>query len=195
VYRDPSHFLVSRLSLTGMQSDTDGDTELSDRGGDRLSSMKRLCWLFECREESISSRINLSTVEPAKLSADRGVVRRHKGLPLPIPEPHGEIGRADDVGEEHCGDEASVRLARLVHRASLRLHAANGSVDGVQAPLVRDPFEKVSAAIVEHEARAGHEIAYGARDEHFSGLGQGGYACADRDSNAGDLAVRDFAFA
>jgi hypothetical protein len=152
VYRDSSHFLVARLSLTGMQSDTDGDTELTDRGGDRLSSMKRLRRLFERREESISSRINLSTVEPAKLSADRGVVGRHKSLPLPVPEPHGEICRADDVGEEHRGDEASVRLAGRVHRASLRLHAANGSVDGVQAPLVRDPLGKVSAAIVEHEA-------------------------------------------
>jgi hypothetical protein len=78
-----------------------------------------LRWLFERREESISGRIDLLTSEPAKLSANRGVVRSHQRLPFPIPKPQGEIGRPDDVSEEHRGDESPVRLASLVHRASL----------------------------------------------------------------------------
>ena len=74
VYGDSLHLLVSGLGLTGMQADTDRDTELGDRRHDRLGGTKRLRWLFERREEPISCCIHLSTTEPAKQPANRGVV-------------------------------------------------------------------------------------------------------------------------
>lgn len=124
VNRDSLQLLLSGLGLTRMQADTDRETELSDRRHDRLSSMKRLRWLLERREESIPSRVNLSAMEPAKLSANRGVVGNQQLLPLPIPEFHGKIRRPDDVGKEHRGDESPIRMASLIHRPSLRFRMA-----------------------------------------------------------------------
>ena len=64
-----------------------------------------------------------------------------------------------------------------------------------QAPRLRYAFEVVLAAIPEPKIRACDEILDRARYEHLARFGERCDACPDRDCDAGDLAVGDFALA
>src|SRR5262249_44565952 len=66
---------------------------------------------------------------------------------------------------------------------------------GVQSPFAGHPSEGVKAAVSEPKGRAGHEILYGARHEHFAGHGAGGYAGADMDGDSANVVVHDLALA
>src|SRR5438874_63109 len=59
----------------------------------------------------------------------------------------------------------------------------------VQSPLAGDAFELMRSAILEGEPRAGDEISDRPRDQDFSRPCGGSDACANRDGDAGHLAV------
>src|SRR5207302_8312853 len=58
-----------------------------------------------------------------------------------------------------------------------------------------DPLELANSAVLELEAGACDEVTHGARDENVARTGLGGDARADRDGDAGHLAVEQRAFA
>jgi len=60
-----------------MQARSDRDAQLGDRRDNRISGANRLGGLTKRSEEPVAGGIDFSTTEPAQLSADRGVVRRH----------------------------------------------------------------------------------------------------------------------
>jgi hypothetical protein len=102
VYGNAGDFLIGGLSLSNVQAHPDRDAQLPDCRDDRLGCTNRLGRLVEGGEEPVSSGIDLSTMEPMELSANRSVVRRHKSLPRPIPEADGQVRRPDDIREEDC---------------------------------------------------------------------------------------------
>jgi hypothetical protein len=69
------------------------------------------------------------------------------------------------------------------------------ALDGVEAPVARNAFQLVLAAILEPQSRACDEVPDGARHEHFSGSCLCRDPCADVDCDPGDLAVDELALA
>jgi hypothetical protein len=102
VHGNPADLLAGRLGLSGMQAGPDRDAQLGDCRDNPISGANRLGRLTKRSEEPVSGGIDLSTTEPAELSADRGVVRRHELPPGPVPEAGGQVGRPHDVREQDC---------------------------------------------------------------------------------------------
>src|SRR6266581_4701649 len=62
-------------------------------------------------------------------------------------------------------------------------------------PLAGYALQRMDAALLEGQARAGHEVLHGVRDEHFAGLRQRRDARADVDSDAAKLRPHHLALA
>jgi hypothetical protein len=89
MHGNPANLLVDGLGLSGMHARPDRDAQLGDSRDDRLGGANRMGRLVKGGEEPVSGGIDLSTMEPVELSANRSVVSRHKPLPRPVPESDG----------------------------------------------------------------------------------------------------------
>src|SRR5215218_6073225 len=65
------------------------------------------------------------------------------------------------------------------------------SSHGEHVPLAGDALERMAPAVREIDARAGNQIAHGARDEHLARPGERRDARADVHGNTGQVGVRD----
>ena len=122
MHGNPADLLVGGLGLSGVQACPDRDAQLGDCRDDRVGGANRLGRLVKGREEPVSGRIDLSTAEPVELSADSSVVSRHKLLPWPVPESHGQVGRPHDVREKNCRYEPLWRPTGLRSLSDARAH-------------------------------------------------------------------------
>jgi hypothetical protein len=102
-----------------MQAGPDRDAQLGDCRDNPISGANRLGRLTKRSEEPVSGGIDLSTTEPAELSANRSVVRRHELPPGPVPEAGGQVGRSYDVREQDCRQESLWRPTGSKHAATL----------------------------------------------------------------------------
>ncbi len=102
MHRNPGDLQAGRLGLSGMQAGPDRDAQPGDCRDNPISGANRLGRLTKGGEEPISGGIDLSPTEPAELSANRGVVRRHEPPPGLVPEAGGQLGRPHDVREQDC---------------------------------------------------------------------------------------------
>src|SRR5215471_10762598 len=71
----------------------------------------------------------------------------------------------------------------------------NPALDGKEAPLAGHAGERVIAAILEPQPRAGDQILDGPRNQHLAPGGARGHLRARLDRDAADAIVSDFAFA
>jgi hypothetical protein len=99
VYGNPADLSVGGLGLSGMQACPDRNTQLGDCRDDCIGGAHRLSRLIKGGKEAVSSGIELSTAEPAELSAHRRMVRCQQISPSLVPEARGQLGRPDDVRE------------------------------------------------------------------------------------------------
>jgi hypothetical protein len=77
MHRDSAELPFRRLSLPGVQTRTDRDTQTRNSCGDRFRRSHRSGRLIKCCEEPISCRIKLATTKPAQLAPNRLVVGRN----------------------------------------------------------------------------------------------------------------------
>src|SRR5205807_6553135 len=66
------------------------------------------------------------------------------------------------------------------------------SEDAVKAHLLRQTFQRMSAAILEAQAGAGHQVADRTRHDRFSRFRLGRDACCDVPGDAGDVVALPF---
>jgi hypothetical protein len=116
---NPADLLAGSLGLSGMQAGPDGDPQLGDCRDNPIGGANRLRRLTKRSEEPVSGGIDLSTTEPAELSANRGVVGRNELPPGPVPEAGGQIRRPHDVREQNCRQEPLWRSSESKHAATL----------------------------------------------------------------------------
>ncbi|HEY8639094.1 MAG TPA: hypothetical protein VIL53_01165, partial [Solirubrobacterales bacterium] len=69
MHGNPADLLAGRLGLSGMQAGPDGDAQLGDCRDNPISGANRLGRLAKGGEKPVSGGIDLSTTEPAELSA------------------------------------------------------------------------------------------------------------------------------
>jgi hypothetical protein len=121
VHGNPADLLASSLGLSGMQAGPDRDAQLGDCRDNPISGANRLGRLTKRGEEPISGGIDLSTTEPAELSANRGVVRRNELPPGAVTEAGGQVGRPHHVREQDCRQEPLWRPTGSKHVATLAI--------------------------------------------------------------------------
>src|SRR6188472_864549 len=90
-----------QFNLAGMHAGPNYESDRPDGRSDRLRAANGAGGSVERREESVSSRVDLTTVEAAKLGADEITVTGEQPFPDFVAELGGTLGRADDVGKEH----------------------------------------------------------------------------------------------
>jgi hypothetical protein len=104
-----------------MQAGPDRDAQLGDCRDDPISGANRLGRLTKRSEEPISGGVDLSTTEPAELSANRSVVGRNELPPGAVPKAGGPVGRPHDVREQNCRQEPFWRSTESEHAATLAI--------------------------------------------------------------------------
>src|SRR5439155_1308530 len=107
---DASHRVPSELDLTRVQTGPHLEAQRSDRVADRTRAADRPRGPVEDREDAVAGSVDLPSMEPLQLSADRLVVRLEELAPPPVTERRRLLCRADDVREEHC-HQYTIRLA------------------------------------------------------------------------------------
>src|SRR5262249_21347403 len=111
---DASDVLAHHLALTGMQSRTDVNPDLSHLVADRTRGAHSTRGPVEGREKSVTGRIDFAAAESIELSANNGMVTGEQLGPPMVAELSDASRRLDDVGEE-IGGENAVGLWRRAH--------------------------------------------------------------------------------
>lgn len=102
----PATFSVDDLAFAGVQADADVEAELFGLAPDRARAANRACRPVEGREQPVARHVDLLPACARELSPHHGAVPLEQLPPAAVAELDGASGRADDVDEEHGGEDA-----------------------------------------------------------------------------------------
>ena len=100
VHREPADLPLHQLGLAEMGAGANLDPELADGVDDRAGATDRVRGPVEAREEAVPRGVQLAPPMALQLLSDERVVPLDQVPPPAVPQIRGDLGRADDVGEE-----------------------------------------------------------------------------------------------
>jgi hypothetical protein len=106
MYGDATDVLTRELDLARVQTRPDFDPKRPDRTRDGAGAADRHRGPVERGEQTVAREFDLAALVPLELPPYDLVVRVEEGALGAIPERGETLGRADDVGEEHGGEDA-----------------------------------------------------------------------------------------
>ena len=151
------------------------------RPADEVDRLPRAhcCETTSSRPPTCSTRSAMPSSSACATACRRAAARRRAAEPKPT---------SSCSARSRSG--RSVRATRYIREAEALLAAASSADGGVERPAVGHALELVLAALLELDARPGHEVANGARHEHLVRLGQRGYTCSDVNRDAREASPR-----
>ena len=94
------------LALARVQAGADLEAQRRDAVPERGCAADRACGAVEGGEEAVPGRVDLVAAEALELAADGNTVGLEQLAPAAVAEVSGELGRADEVGEEDRREHA-----------------------------------------------------------------------------------------
>ena len=123
---DAAHLGPALLHLTGMQAGAHLNAQLPDFGDNIERAADRCGRCIEDGEEAVACRVNFAAVVPPQGGTDHRVVELNELSPGSIAKFGREFRRADNVGEQDCGQE-SLGTSSAWHGPSLTFPTRQGN--------------------------------------------------------------------
>jgi hypothetical protein len=105
VYGDPGQIIVADLTFSGVEPTADLDPDPARLFGDGSGTSDCSTWPIEGGQKPVTKRLDLAAAEALDLAPCQPIVTIQKVAPGVVPEGRGALGRADDVGEQHGGED------------------------------------------------------------------------------------------
>src|SRR5581483_3118722 len=106
VHRDAADIVIHDLAFAGVKPGADIDAERPDLLGDRAGAAHAARGAIEGGQKSVAGGLHLVAAKAREVAADQGMMTVEKMTPALIAKLGRLFGRADDVGEEHGGENA-----------------------------------------------------------------------------------------
>ena len=104
MHRHARDVVAAHLDLACVDADPHLDAERTDGVDDRVRAVDGDAGAGEHGDESVADGVDFAAAEPFELVADDVVVVVEQVVPPVVAERGGAFGRADDIGENDCGE-------------------------------------------------------------------------------------------
>jgi len=104
VNSDSGDVVSMAFDLAGVEPDAYVDAEVSKLIANGRRAADAAAGSVERRQEPVAGRLDLASAESVELGANQAVMCCEQVPPTAIARPCERLGRADDVGEHHCGE-------------------------------------------------------------------------------------------